>query len=113
MKYPTTSFIVFTFLQIITFCIGALVAGMMMGVLFVAQNESDMNISSTFIIYGGCTALLSILLLILSAIAYGGLSREKNWGRTLGIIVAILALIEFPTGTGFGIYWLVRFFKRT
>ncbi len=35
-----------------------------------------------------------------------GLLKLKNWGRILGMIVAVLDLLNIPFGTAFGIYAL-------
>ncbi len=35
-----------------------------------------------------------------------GLLNRRPWGRTVAIIVAILALVKFPFGTALGIYTL-------
>ena len=37
-------------------------------------------------------------------IAGWGLLKMKSWGRILGIVIAILNLINIPIGTAFGIY---------
>ncbi len=53
------------------------------------------------------------LLLVLS-LFYGasvaGLVKRTSWGRILGIIVCILALINIPLGTLIGIFGLFAFF---
>jgi nitrate reductase gamma subunit len=41
-----------------------------------------------------------------SLIAGIGLLKGKGWARTLGMIVAVLALASFPVGTAAGIYTL-------
>ena len=48
------------------------------------------------------TALTAVLALIAG---YGLLTR-RPWGRVLGIVVGILALLKFPIGTALGIYSL-------
>jgi hypothetical protein len=48
------------------------------------------------------TALMAVLALIAG---YGLLTR-RPWGRVLGIVVGILALLKFPIGTALGIYTL-------
>jgi hypothetical protein len=42
----------------------------------------------------------------LALIAGYGLLTRKPWGRVLGIVVGILALLKFPIGTALGIYTL-------
>jgi hypothetical protein len=49
---------------------------------------------------------LFIVIGIPSLIAGIGLLKQKRWARTLGMIVAVLALASFPVGTAAGIYTL-------
>lgn len=50
----------------------------------------------------GITVIAAALAFV---VGYGLLTR-KPWGRVLGIVVSILALLKFPIGTGLGIYTL-------
>lgn len=50
---------------------------------------------------------LIILLALLGVLAGCGLVRGCSWGRTLGIVVAVLGLICFPIGTLIGIFALI------
>lgn len=62
-----------------------------------------------FIILGGLGVFLGVLIVllaILGILAGCGLVRCCAWGRTLGIIVAVLGLICFPVGTVIGIFAL-------
>ena len=49
---------------------------------------------------------LLVVIGIPSLIAGIGLLKQKGWARTLGMIVAVLALASFPVGTVAGIYTL-------
>jgi len=51
-------------------------------------------------------AMVSIVTAFLAFFVGFGLLRRQPWGRVLGIIVAILALLKFPIGTALGIYTL-------
>lgn len=51
-------------------------------------------------------AVLMAALSIPGIIAGYGLLKRRNWGRVLGIIVAILNLLNFPIGTLLGGYAL-------
>jgi hypothetical protein len=51
-------------------------------------------------------ATFTVLAAALAMFAGWSLLNRKPWGRTLGIIVAILALLKFPVGTALGIYTL-------
>jgi len=66
----------------------------------------------------GFTGLaLTIVMLLASAPAIfcgWGLLTFRPWARTLGIVLAAIALLAFPYGTLFGVYALwVLFSKRT
>ena len=40
-----------------------------------------------------------------------GVANQKNWAKTVGIILAIISLFSFPIGTALGIWMLVNFFS--
>lgn len=50
--------------------------------------------------------MISIVTAFLAFLVGFSLLRRKPWGRVLGIVVAILALLKFPFGTALGIYTL-------
>ena len=57
---------------------------------------------------------LTIFLLVMSVpyiICGWGLWKRRSWARIMGIVLAILALLEFPIGTAFGVYALIILFK--
>ena len=51
-------------------------------------------------------AVSTIFTAALALIAGYGLLNRAPWGRTVGIIAAIFALLKFPIGTALGIYTL-------
>src|SRR5258707_186803 len=51
-------------------------------------------------------AFSTIFTAALALIAGYGLLNRAPWGRTVGIIAAIFALLKFPFGTALGIYTL-------
>jgi hypothetical protein len=51
-------------------------------------------------------AVVSVVTAFLAFLVGFGLLRRTEWGRMLGIVVAILALLKFPVGTALGIYTL-------
>ncbi len=51
-------------------------------------------------------ATFTVLAAALAMFAGWSLLNRKPWGRALGIIVGILALLKFPVGTALGIYTL-------
>jgi hypothetical protein len=58
--------------------------------------------SGLFVVLGTLLGVTGLL-----ALAAGwGLLKRRSWGRTLAIIMGILALIEIPLGTALGIYTL-------
>ena len=57
-------------------------------------------------IIGGIASSVLILLSLPRLIAGIGLARFHNWGRILTFVVSIVGLIDFPIGTGLGIYGL-------
>jgi hypothetical protein len=51
--------------------------------------------------------MILLLVLMLPCIALGvGLLKFRPWTRSLGAIIAILELLNFPIGTVFGVYAL-------
>jgi hypothetical protein len=57
----------------------------------------------------GIGTYVAVLLLISAALSFFvgfSLMNRKPWGRTLAMIVGILALIRIPVGTALGIYTL-------
>jgi hypothetical protein len=57
--------------------------------------------------YAGVFALQSIPCFLCG----WGLLRRRQWSRTVGMILAAVALVEIPIGTAFGIYALIVLFK--
>lgn len=55
---------------------------------------------------GTAAAIFLITLAIPGVFAGYGLLKRRTWGRVVAIIVAILDLMNFPVGTGIGIYSL-------
>ncbi len=64
--------------------------------------------SSPAIPYAGIFALQSIPCFVCG----WGLLRRRLWSRTVGMILAAVALVEIPIGTAFGIYALIVLFKK-
>ncbi len=55
---------------------------------------------------GTAAAIFLVSIALPGIIAGYGLLKRRAWGRVVGIIVAILDLVNFPIGTGVGIYGL-------
>jgi hypothetical protein len=106
-------FYVFAAFQILIILCGAILVLLVAPAsLFVSTTESE----AFFWIAAGFIGLmfiaLGVVLIPLSIAAARGISQEKNWGRIVGIIAAILAFFEFPLGTIFGGYLLWKLFRR-
>ena len=82
------------------------------GGLIGASGEEDAAVALAAV---GLTGVaLTIFLLVLSVpyiICGWGLWKRRSWARIMGIVLAILALLEFPIGTAFGVYALIILFK--
>ena len=55
---------------------------------------------------GGVAASIIILLSLPRLVAGIGLLKYRNWGRILTFVVSVVGLLDFPVGTGLGIYAL-------
>ena len=51
-------------------------------------------------------AMVTVIGAVLAAFVGFSLLQRKPWGRTMAIVVSILALFRFPLGTALGIYTL-------
>jgi hypothetical protein len=54
----------------------------------------------------GAGLLASLLFFIPALVAGYGLLKRKSWGRTAGIVAAILMALNLPTGTALAVYTL-------
>jgi hypothetical protein len=66
----------------------------------------DPEVLPILTIVGTWVALFMTVLALPGLLAGYGLLKRTNWGRVLGIIVAIFGLINFPIGTAIGVYAL-------
>lgn len=65
-----------------------------------------------FAILGPIIGLTVFLLSLPELIGGLGLLKFRRWGRILMIIVSVVGLVQFPLGTGVGIYSLWVLFHR-
>jgi hypothetical protein len=82
------------------------------GSIIGASGEEDAAVALAAV--GLTGAALTIFLLVMSVpyiICGWGLWKRRSWARIMGIVLAILALLEFPIGTAFGVYALIILFK--
>jgi len=80
--------------------------------LFVSTTEGEAFFWFVSGFVGLVFIALGVILIPLSIAASRGISQERNWGRVIGIIAAVLAVFEFPLGTFFGGYLLWKLFWR-
>jgi hypothetical protein len=73
---------------------------------FNASIDDSMVAVPVLTLIGGIASSVLILLSLPRLIAGIGLWKFQNWGRILTFVVSILGLIDFPVGTGLGIYAL-------
>lgn len=74
-----------------------------------ALSVTNNDTAPLLIISGGLGLILIIILAIATVpgfLAGYGLLKNKEWGRVLGIVMAVIYLLAFPLGTAFGIYAL-------
>ncbi len=96
-------FILFALFQFLVFCAGLYALGIGFGGAFAAQGNEDLAGYALSAIVGLVALISSPLILILGAIGGVGMRSERSWARIVGIITAILSLLQFPLGTLFGI----------
>jgi len=56
--------------------------------------------------------IIGLLYLSIYIISGVGLLKHKNWARVILIILSILGLLNFPIGTGLGIWFLIVLFDK-
>lgn len=110
---PGRLFYVFAALQVPIILVGAVVGLFMAPVsLFVSTTESQ-YIQLLLIAFIALVNLaLGLLVLPLGIAAGVGLGKEKKWGKVVGIIAALLALLQFPVGTIFGGFLLWKLLRK-
>ena len=81
--------------------------------LISASGEEGAPLGATIVgVTGAAIALTMTLAAIPSVICGWGLLTGKSWARILGIVLAVLAAINPPIGTLFGIYALIVLFNK-
>jgi len=95
--------------------LAALVLSVTFGVLVDTVGEDEDRVAQAVLGFTGLALTISLFCTSIPAIACGwGLLRFRRWARTLGIVLAALALLGFPLFTPFGVYALwVLFSKQT
>jgi hypothetical protein len=75
-------------------------------VLYILTHAPDRDAAPfSFVLFAlGIGFLVSTLLFIPTLVAGFGLLKRKSWGRTAGIVAAILAALNIPFGTALAVY---------
>ena len=105
---------VLAILQIVYASLGLLIAvGLLMlfggtaAIVGIAASPSDSIVAVPILaLIGTLTATFLAILSLPRLIAGIGLLKHRSWARILTIIVSIIGLLDFPVGTGLGIYGL-------
>ena len=89
----------------------ALVFGVI-GSVVGASGEQDAAVAIAALGLSGLALTIFLLVLAVPYLICGwGLWKRRSWARIVGIVLAVLALINFPLGTAFGVYALIILFK--
>ncbi|HVF54753.1 MAG TPA: hypothetical protein VM934_01305 [Pyrinomonadaceae bacterium] len=68
--------------------------------------EAAAVMGTVFLLLGGLMVILFLMFGLMPLIAGYGMLQRKPWARTLGIVAAILAALNFPFGTALAVYSL-------
>lgn len=113
-KHLDKLFYLFAVWQIFLILVGAVVGLFMAPVsLFVSQTQAQVIGWMLIGLFALLTGVLAVIALPLSIIAAVLIGKNRRWGRIIGITTAIIALVQFPLGTAFGIYALNRLFRKS
>ena len=91
---------------------GLTLAGLLLLVIVVKLGSPSAASISTFWIAFGVlifVVLLFVVGLLPLAVGYG-LNKRKRWVKPLGLVLAVISLINIPVGTALGIY-TIKFFR--
>jgi hypothetical protein len=108
MKTAPLAMFILALSQAIAMVISLIVAAMGFGGLFTAQNNSAENTGAALLLAGGALMVLALLVFVLAIVAGFALLGNKNWGRAVADVSAVLAALEFPLGTLFAVWWWKR-----
>lgn len=106
-------FVAFAIFQIVVFLL-ATVAWMFLPWLgMLGRTETEVKILMLTPLLGGWAFSAIATILFLPALVSGiAIVKRQEWGRVIGIVTAVLALLEFPLGTAFGVYALRRLRRK-
>ena len=91
---------------------GLTLAGLLLLVIVIKLAESTaVSISTFWITFAVLTFVVLLFLVGLIPLAVGyGLKKRKRWARPLGLMLAVISMINIPVGTALGIY-TIKFFR--
>lgn len=88
-------------LSILCILIGLFLFTLLAGIGFLADNEEA---SVVLVAVGSFLAFFLLILSIPGIIGGIGLYKRREWARILVLVLSVMQLINFPIGTGIGIY---------
>jgi hypothetical protein len=107
-------FYLFATWQIFMIFVGAVVGLFISPIsLFASQTQAQVIGWMLIGLFALLTGVLAVIALPLSMIAAVCIGKKRRWGRIIGTTTAIIALVQFPLGTAFGIYALNRLFRKS
>jgi len=86
--------------------VGLLFGGIATVVGFSASLDDSLVAVPILATIGGVAASIIIMLSLPRLIAGIGLLKYQQWGRILTFVVSVLGMVDFPVGTGLGVYAL-------
>jgi hypothetical protein len=94
----------------------AILSTILFGVLATAagmSGDTDAPIGGALLGLAGAALSLALLTFAVPAILCSwGLFTFRGWARILAIVLAVIAVIQFPLGTLFGVYALFILFQK-
>jgi hypothetical protein len=93
---------------------GLTLVGLVILIVFVVlATPAAANVSTFWMVVGGLIIVtLFVVVGLLPVIVGYGFRRRSRWVKTVGIILAVLSLVNVPIGTALGIY-TIKFFRST
>ena len=90
--------------------IGIIYGGL--GSIFMAsgRTEQDQMMGGLFLVLGIAIGIVLLVLAAFTLFTANKVRKVQSIGRTLGIVICILSLFNFPLGTALGVYGLWFFF---
>ena len=102
-------FVAFALFQIVVLLLATIAWSMLpwLGMAGRTENEA-MILMLTPLLGGWAFSIISVVLFVPSLVAGIALIKRWEFGHAMGIVTAVVALLEIPFGTIFGIYAIRR-----